>query len=543
MSNRVTESDLKMVNPWLWAYSNALKLQVGEFELARHEYLVDPMGSHSRRRLMMKGAQMGFTQVEVLISLHGMIHGFYPTGVLYLFPTDDDVSEFSKSRFNPLIASNPYHIGRFVRDTNAVNIKQIQDAYLYLHGARSTQRVGGLKKESPKLRSRAVDKLVFDELDLMDEEMIPLALERVSHSDVKEEVYLSTPTIPDFGIDRKYQESDQRIWIIKCPACGRDCCLELDFPDCVQFKNAIAYRACKKCGHELHPRDGKWVPQAPSIKDFEGYWISQLNSMYIDPGEILRLYENPPNGNLQEVYNSKLAQAYIGAENRLSLNDVYSCCGTHILETKDNGPCAMGVDVGRTLHVVIGKKPVDSNGRKKIVWMGEVKEFEDLVELGKRFEVKVGAIDYEPETRKAREFQKQAGFPVYLCDEMDKVRDSEAYNEHIQLKKVARTEICDMTNHAIRRGMYILPRRCPQVEEYARQLSNMAKVLEEDEKKGTKTYRYRKLGADHFFHATNFFEIACQTLPESMDDNLRDTMRILSMTKEKPYNPLTFGLS
>jgi hypothetical protein len=45
----------------------------------------------------------------------------------------------------------------------------------------------------------------------MESAMIDLALERMAHSTVKEEAYLSTPSIPDFGIDRLYNQSDQRI--------------------------------------------------------------------------------------------------------------------------------------------------------------------------------------------------------------------------------------------------------------------------------------------------------------------------------------------
>lgn len=550
MTEQLKEPDLNegacSVDPWYWAYFNKINLQSDVFALRGHEYLIEPMQSKAHKRVLKKGAQMGFSEAEILRTIHGMIYGTktfgYKKGVLYLFPTDDDVSEFSKGRFKPLILNNPYHIGRFVKDTDAVNIKQIQNAMLYLHGTRSTQKIGGFKKESAKLRTRSVDRVVFDERDLMDDDMISMALERFSHSLVQEEVSLSTPTIPDYGIDAIYAESDHRLWIISCPGCGRDCCLETDFPECVQFKNGKAYRACKKCGHELNPADGEWVPQSPSVKDFEGYWISQLNSLFIDPGKILSLFENPPNGNLQEVYNSKLAMAYIASENRLSINDVLACCGPDILSSRDQGPCGMGVDVGKTLHVVIGKKPYGT-GRKKIVWMGEVKEFEDLVELAKRYGVRQAAVDYEPETRKAREFQTGAGFPVYLCDELDKVREGQKTDEGIQVTKIARTELCDITNHAIKKREYILPRRCPQVDEYAKQLSNMAKMLEEDEKRGTKIYRYRKLGPDHFYHATNFFEIAVKYLPEAFDDPIRDMARQFSSARNKPYNPLTFGLS
>lgn len=522
-----------------WADINKIRLQSGVFGLEGHEYLLEPMQSLGKIKVIKKGAQLGFTQTEVLRTLHGMIYGYYPLGVLYLFPTADDVLDFGKTRFKPLLENNYERIGKFVGSTEAAELKQIGRGYLYLRGARPGAKIEGLKKESHKLRSIPVDKIVFDEVDLMDSDMIPLAKERYSHSEVQEEVYLSTPTIPDFGIDKMYGESDQRVWFIKCSKCNRECCLELDFPFCVKFKDGKAYRACKKCGSEIYPSDGFWVAQNPK-RDIEGYWISQLNSRYVDPGTILNLFENPPNGNLQEVYNSKLAQAYIATENRLSVNDVYSSCGTHIIQTKDKGPCGMGIDVqGNTLVIVIGKKIF--GGKKKIVWVGEVAEFEDATELGVEFGVKRAAVDFQPETRKARDFQKNGRFPVYLCRYRDSLKTGEKVDDEANVVDLARTEIFDMTGRNTKQGVYIFPRRCSQVEEFAKQMSNTAKILEEDLRRGGKIYRYRKLGPDHFRNAMNYFEVAIKSLPESVDDPVMDMIR--KMTQRTEYDPLTFGLA
>ena len=53
-----------------------------------------------------------------------------------LFPTGDDVSDFSKARFGPLIADNPQTIGIYVKSTDSTNIKRIGSGMLYLRGAR-----------------------------------------------------------------------------------------------------------------------------------------------------------------------------------------------------------------------------------------------------------------------------------------------------------------------------------------------------------------------------------------------------------------------
>jgi len=536
----ISPEEISSVDAWFWAYWNKIRLQAGIFGLEGHEYLIEPMQSEARVRVEKKGAQMGFSEAEVLRTLHGQINGIYPLGVLYLFPTGDDVLDFGKTRFKPLLERNYDEIGKFIGSTEASELKQIGVGYLYLRGARPGSKIEGLKKESHKLRSIPVDKIVFDEVDLMDPDMIPIAQERYSHSKIQEEVYLSTPTIPDFGIDKMYNESDQRIWVIRCPRCNRDCCLELDFPGCVKFKEGKAYRACSKCGEELDPMSGVWVPQSPS-REVAGYWISQLNSLYVDPGDILKLFENPPNGNLQEVYNSKLAQAYIQAENRLIVNDIYSSCGSHIIEVSDRGPCGMGIDVqGKTLVIVIGKKIF--GGKKKIVFVGEVPDFNDAVELGIEFNVKQAAVDFQPETRKAREFQRNGHFPVYLCRYRDVLKTGDKTDDDSNVVDLARTEYFDMTGRNTKIGSYIFPRRCSRIEEFAKQMSNTAKILEEDLRRGIKIFRYRKLGPDHYRNAMNYFEVAIKNLQEASDNPVMDMLRKIA-EGGRNYDPLRYGLS
>jgi hypothetical protein len=268
-----------------------------------------------------------------------------------------------------------------------------------------------------------------------------------------------------------------------------------------------------------------------------------LNLLTVDPGEILKKFQDPPNGNPQEVYNSMLATAWIAAENRLTTGDVYACCGTHIIEASDQGPCAMGVDVkSNALHVVIGKKI--AQGKRKVVWIGIVPQFEDLSELGKRFHVTFAAIDYLPETRKAREFQKSAGFPVYLIYYRDTVKHGERLDDEAAVMDVARTEICDITHKAVIDKAYVLPRRCPTVEEYAKQMSNIAKVLKEDEIRNRSFYVYHKLSqSDHYRHATNYFEIASRNLPIAYDDPIREMIKKALGRKQEEYNPLTYNFN
>jgi hypothetical protein len=512
------------VDPWYWAVKKKIQLQGDMYSPKGHTWQAGPMQSQAKHRVIRKGAQLGFTECEVLRSLHGLIHKQYEKGVLYLFPTSDDVSDFSKARFGPLIQANPGAIGRYVRSTNSTSIKQIGTGMLYLRGARLTADIEGMKKDSPKLRSVPVDKLVLDERDLMADAAILLAKERLSHSEVKEVVEFSTPTVPGFGIDLAYHESTQHCWLIRCQACNKDTCLESEFPECVVDNK----RVCVHCGKEIFPHRGQWVAQYPD-RDIEGFWLSQLNSLYIDPGEILRLYLNPPQGNLQEIFNSKLGMAYIDAEDELTKQDVMACCGLDPMVPKHGGPCAMGIDVGKVLHVVIGCKVAPK--RFKILRTLEVSNFNDVHDLAKKYNVKNCVIDALPETRTVRAFQEQEKYEIFLCYYKESQSTGPVFNLNTGIVQVNRTEICDQTHHLITEpGKCQLTRWSLVLTEYSKQMASMFKREEVHEKTGQKVFRYHSRGPDHYRHATNYFYLAAQRVGEVMDQSVRQ--RVAKMDYE-----------
>lgn len=512
-----TPEALAAADAWYWTFINKIKLQLSPYELAGHEYQVAPLQSTRRVRVYKKGARMGFTEVEVLRSLHGMRYRILPAGVLYLFPTGDDVSDFSKGRFGPLLADNYEAIGKYVKDTDSTSIKKIGRALLYLRGARATQKVDGVKSDSSKLRSIGVDKVVFDEYDLMDPKMVDMALVRFDYSNVKEEVYLSTPTIPDWGIDKKFQESDQQHWMIKCSACNEWTCLELEFPECIKDRgDGTGGRVCRRCGREIHPRNGQWVAQHPG-KEIEGQYISQLNLLTVDPLSILNLYLNPPNGNLQEVMNSKLGMAYIPTENRLQPHDLWPLMGNDMVPLSHEGPTAMGVDVGNNFHFWIVDRPNENQTR--IVKVGEITsskmtDFTPLHDLIKQYNVRSCVIDFAPVQKAVRAFRgSEDKCEVFGCIYQEQQRGPATWDVVNGIVRINRTEICDATHDLCTTpGKLLAPRRSPVMEDWVNQMCNLAKVVEEDKETGAKEFKYRKLGADHYRHAGNYAVLAAQRI-------------------------------
>ena len=472
-----------------WVASSNIVLDARPFSFQRHEYLREPYADTHPDQVEMKATQMGLTSKAMLRTMYSARYGDY-RGILYLFPSKSDVVDFSKGRISPLIDDNPDTIGKWVTETDSVGIKKVWNTFLYLRGMRS--RVG--------LKSVPADLIVYDELDEANQKAVDMAQERMAHSEFKESLKLSNPTIPDYGIDKAFQLTDQRYWLLKCSSCGHYTCLEDTFPGCLLEVQGRVIRACERCQSELDPAVGEWVAKHPRITDQRGYHYSQLFSSYVDPADILKQFQTTTN--LQDFYNLKIGNAYIEAENRLSLEEVLHLCGNEGIESSSSGPCSMGVDQGKDLHVVIGKRGLDKPD--SIIHLGVYKDWEDLDRMINSFNVGRCVVDALPETRNARAFAERHKGKIYLNYYQIGQKGGYAWNEGALTVACNRTESLDESHNQVMYRKLFLPKNCEIVKEFALHLHNVAKKLEEDDETGSKKYVYVKLGTDHFRHAFNY---------------------------------------
>jgi hypothetical protein len=317
---------------------------------------------------------------------------------------------------------------------------------------------------------------------------------------------LSNPTLPDYSITAAFKETDQRYWLLKCEKCGEYTCLEDRFPDCLITVKGQVIRACQKCHSDLNPSIGQWVAKKPSVTDKRGYHYSQLFSHFVDPTDILHQFRTT--NNLADFYNLKIGVAYVEAENRLSVQEVLNLCGNEGIASEDFGPCSMGVDQGRDLHVVIGKK--HSHKADQIIHLGIYNDWEELDRLMRNFSVTRCVVDALPETRNARAFAQRHKGKIFLNYYNEHQKGSYAWNEKELIVSCNRTESLDASHKEIMDQSIILPKECEITKEFAQHLHNVAKKLEEDEETGSKRYIYVKLGADHLRHAFNYEAMARQ---------------------------------
>jgi hypothetical protein len=184
---------------------------------------------------------------------------------------------------------------------------------------------------------------------------------------------------------------------------------------------------------------------------------------------------------------------------------VLALCGDQPIAEKSETPCTMGVDTGRQLHVVISRW--DGN-RRRVVYLGTLKEFSQLDDLMKQFQVSRCVIDALPETHATRDFAGRFPRRVWLNYFNENQKGGYRWDEKENVVQENRTEALDASRKAIRDGLVILPHRSALVDEFAAHLAADAKRLEEDPDTGSQVYRYLRTGTDHFSLAFTYDCIA-----------------------------------
>ena len=504
-----------------WPITSKILLDGKQFSYKKHEYLYGAYADTCPFQVEIKATQGGWTSKAMLKVFYWARYcGTRYKGIGYYFPSRTDVTDLSKARLNPLIEDNPDTIGSWMRDVDAANVKRIWNTSLYLRGLKS--RVG--------MKSAPLDALIIDELDEAPPTAIDMVLERMAHSEEGDFLALSNPTLPDYGIDRLFQTTNMMFFLLKCHKCNEWTDMVGTFPDCLHtLKGGRVIRACIKCGAELDPAKGEWVAKRPQITERHGRQWSQLYSQtkMTDPTLILEKFHST--NNLTDFYNLKIGVAYVDAKNRLSKQEVFACCGDGGMFSESDTATYMGVDQGKYLHVVIGKKGKKRGG--EIIYIGVHKGnnpndpnddsgWKDLDALMKRFKVGRCVVDAMPSKKNARAFADRFPGRVFMCYYNDNQKGSYKWNEGEKIVQCDRTESLDYSHDVISGQDVTLPRQSDIVDTFADHCHNIAKKLEVDDESGSSKYVYVKLGDDHYRHSFNYLQLCIKDSPELLFDEL-----------------------
>lgn len=474
-----------------------------------------------------KAVQVGISE---LLICDAFAHADMGLRVFYVLPTIDLRNTFVRDRIDRPLLTVPYYRHRTkpakkeeaVFDVDNVGLKSFgENGLLFFVGSNSPV----------SFISFPADVGIVDELDKCLEiqrkqtknnlALIPDRMVASKHKFMRE---VSTPTIEGFGIDESYNRSDKKHWLIKCEHCGLaqkadffthivrqsgDNVFELIDQDWTDGSAEDIGVFCKKCGKKINRlSQGEWVAEHPD-RHVSGYAVSQLCSDHLT---IAKIYDTFLKGLINEYkkqrfYNSILGQAYTSAGAKLSkamLDECVKLGQFYNLPSKAEHT-TMGVDVGNVLHVYICDH---QDKKRRLVYAGTVKDFDELHTLIARFGVDECVIDYEPERREAKRFQKDANCKVWLCDYSSGPQEVETKIDYESCFIVAdRTQVLDALVADFLSQTILLPANAPSLEggDFYAQLCASTRVF--DETSGQ--YRWVEGSKpDHFFHAGAYERLA-----------------------------------
>lgn len=484
----------------------------GPLRYTHHPWMREMLDARADVCVGQKAAQLGYSTLTVAMTLRTVTNG---RNVLYLLPTrTPDASDFSITRFDKIIDASEYLTNLFHRNRN-VGVKRADSGTIYIRGMNSVSA----------LKSVDVSLIVFDEVDEMPPEKIPLALQRLAGQLIKNTWYISTPTIPDYGINARLQESTESHFFFKCPSCSRH--IELTWPDSFQICGeshidpdcAKSYLKCTECQNKLpHETKHEWLSEASfqpqRVSPIDGFYINQLYSATVSPLEFAQAHHRAQIDLAaeQELYNSMLGLARLLQGSRLDDDMLRACFSNYTdpaIPTRGK-LITIGIDVGKLLHYWVDEWTFDRpcadinlSAVNKPITVGTIPSFAEIRNLIVDYGPAQIVIDSEPETRKALEMVAYYPGLIRLCKFTRSDVDNAITGDIIV--KTNRTAWLDTALSRFKTGRTMLPvNTSPEVFAHLKALVRRYKKNTD----GELASQYISTGPDHFAFARVYSEIA-----------------------------------
>jgi len=474
-----------------------------------------------------KAAQIGY-------SIAGMIRALYVVSerkndVLYVLPTQGLAGDFSKGRLDALTELSPHLKGIF-KGGDSVGLKTTLDrTNLYIRGSVSSRG----------LVSVPVSSAIIDEYDRCADGTYDLVTERLSGQLTKYLFTLSTPTLPEFGINKQFQDGTMEKFFFPCPSCGKH--IQLKFPDNVLIcgdylgdpETAKSKYICNECKNVLpHETKTEWlapasfVPERTNVQGHRSFHVNQLYSMTVSPSEMVNAYQKSllSDPAATEFTNQKLGETYIAEGARLTDAIIESCRDTTKILGTDRPEDSsrniyMGIDVGTFLDCWIAEIKYDSNpgqfpyetSKMEVLQILRLpsEDWDGVCNLMREWQVRYAVVDSHPDTVNARRFCRRfrgfAGMCQYRRGTTGKEIKVVEDERGVPILTVDRTTFLDLALGRFHKGKVSIPTRFPSV---AREhLKAPMRTYELDEM-GLPRGVYKSIADDHQAHAAAYCEVA-----------------------------------
>jgi hypothetical protein len=322
--------------------------------LHHRPFLKQPLRDKHKHKVYEKGRQIGGSELMVSEEFH-FLSSNPGTKLIHTFPRDKQLTDFSVTRIASVFAESP-RMAALAGTPNQVFTKKIGDSYMILRSAWESNLGEGVD----------ADMVVLDEKDRMRDKIefaFKESLKSSKHGYFRE---LSTPTLPNRGIDVPYRASDQQVWMVKCERCN-------EWQEINWKENIVAVKNIPLQCKELPPESyeflcrktscrgkldrvytGRWVAKYPDRKNIRGYHIPQLIAPWLSA---TRVMQDKIDMRFPELWLCYVCGVpAVGELELVNDEDFEAACAGHDMftrRTKDFSMISVGIDWGTFNWVVV----------------------------------------------------------------------------------------------------------------------------------------------------------------------------------------------
>lgn len=386
----MAEVKLEQISPIAWIQEHNLLTSTGQpFDFHNHFYLFDPFCDLSPLQVTMKAAQIGYTE-SIGIAKMMWVTKHIGLDTIYVLPTATDAREMVSSKVNRIVNQNPI-LQEYVKDKDSVEQKQVGENLIYFRGSwfeRAALMV-------------SADLLIMDEYDRAKLEIMEQYSSRLQHSKFRWQWLFSNPSVKNQGVDKYWQLSDKRHWMITCP-CGEE--QYLSWPESIDPKRQEY--VCKACGGVLSDeirRRGEWIPLGDENAQWRGYWINLMMNPTVPASRILEYFKTK---STEYFWNFVLGLPYVGSGNSVSQDMIFRNLTPELND--QSGRIVIGVDTGLKLHYVCGNE-------QGLFMYDTAKDYDDIERLMMRWPRSIVVMDEGGDIIGSRKLREKYPGRVFLC--------------------------------------------------------------------------------------------------------------------------------
>lgn len=474
-----------------------------QLTLQNHAYLKEILMDKSRYRVYKKSTQGGVSEGLIIISYSAAVKG---SVVFYVLPTHQLMERFVSNRFEKSMMFSTYYREQRSKGRSKELSRELIDNRSLKDIGLGVISFAGSMSDVPFVEIPA-DWLIVDEADSCDPARLEMAKERLGHSSDPHEIYVGNPTFLGSFLDRKFAESTMSRWHVH-HECGH--WINIDFFEHVVKQvgdNEYVIRdseydpstgediqpICDKCGKPFNRfSDGTFV-------DFKESAISgkQMSRVFSGTSPLFKMVDKFSKAlendyKMQRFYNSELGESYVSKGAKITDDTIAACIKPYLMPNGCATPCAMGIDVGNEMHVVIHQLLPEK--LRRLVFKGTVKDAEEVFELWKRYSCKFGVVDAHPETRLSKRLVATIS-GMAMCLYIHGVKDS---MDKEKVLRVDRTSALDELKEVYALQQIEVPQNVFQLKDFTDHLKASTRIFDEK----ANTYKWVETGADHYAHAS-----------------------------------------